>query len=76
MLRGRGFESQYWMHIFHICCTKNLTVCLKRPKINEKESGMAHFKKKNTAVKFEVLIMISVTIFGEIFATLAIFRAF
>ena len=55
MLRGRGFESQYWMHIFHICCTKNLTVCLKRPKINKKESGMAHFKKKNTAVKFEVL---------------------
>ena len=34
---------------------------------------MAHFKKKNTAVKFEVLIMISVTIFGKIFATLAIF---
>ena len=45
-LRGRGFES--WRHILDghfvtlICC-KNCIVCLKRPKINEKEAGVSPF---------------------------------
>ena len=30
---------------FHINCCKNCFVCLKRPKINEKEAMMAHFLK-------------------------------
>ena len=48
--RGRGFESQLWIldgHLFTLICCKNcFDVCLKRPKINEKRPGMAHFFKK------------------------------
>ena len=46
--KGRGFESRpvYWMDIFHIFCCKNCNVCLKRPKINEKEAGVGPFLKK------------------------------
>ena len=47
-LWGRGFESRHRIldihDIFHIV----LFVCLKRPKINKKRLGLAHFfKKKN-----------------------------
>ena len=31
-------STRYWMDIFHISC-KNSNVCLKRPKIDEKEAG-------------------------------------
>ena len=45
--RGRGFES--WRHIldghfFTLICCKSFIVCLKRPKINKKRPGLAHFK--------------------------------
>ena len=41
--KGRGFES--WHHILdgifsHIFVVKICNVCLKRPKINEKEAGV------------------------------------
>ena len=48
-LRGRGFESL--RHIldvhkkFTLICYKNCIVCLKRPKINEKDAGVDPFKK-------------------------------
>ena len=48
--KGRGFESQ--CHILdghdifsHWFVVKNCIVCLKRPKINEKEAGIGPFKK-------------------------------
>ena len=47
--KGCGFES--WHHIldghdiFTLICCKNCIVCLKRPKINEKEAGVGPFKK-------------------------------
>ena len=43
--RGHGFESQRRIldeHFAKICI-----VCLKRPKINEKEAGLAHFLKNS-----------------------------
>ena len=47
--KRRGFESQ--CHIpdgpfFILICCKNCIVCLKRPKINEKEAGFSPFLKK------------------------------
>ena len=50
--KGRGFESQHRMldghDIFsHWFVVKICNVCLKRPKINEKRPGSAHFFKKN-----------------------------
>ena len=47
--RGRGFKSQHrilegnFLHIFVVKI--ELFVCLKRPKINEKEAGYGPFKK-------------------------------
>ena len=32
-------------HFFTLICCKNCIVCLKRPKINEKEAGVGPFKK-------------------------------
>ena len=45
---GRWFES--WPrildgHFFTYICCKNCIVCLKRPKINEKEAGVGPIKK-------------------------------
>ena len=34
-----------WTFFTLICC-KNCTVCLKRPKINEKGPGLTHFLKR------------------------------
>ena len=45
---GRGFESQHRIldgHFFTYICCKNCNVCLKRPKINEKEAGVGPFLK-------------------------------
>ena len=44
--KGRGFES--WHHILdgifsHIFVVKICNVCLKRPKLNEKEAGVGPF---------------------------------
>ena len=47
-LRGRGFESWRGIldgHFFTLICCKNYIVCLKIPKINEKEAGVGPFKK-------------------------------
>ena len=57
--RGHGFKS--WRHILDgldiftfICCKKvyALFVCLKRPKINEKEDGIGPFFKKTSACMY------------------------
>ena len=41
---GSNPGTVHWMDIFftYICC-KNCNVCLKRPKINEKEAGVGPF---------------------------------
>ena len=41
---GRGFDLDG--HFFTYICYKNCYVCLKRPKINEKEAGVGPFFKK------------------------------
>ena len=46
--KGRGFESRHHIldgHFSHIFVVKICNVCLKRPKINEKEAGVGPFKK-------------------------------
>ena len=35
-----------WTFFTYICCKNYNDVCLKRPKINNKEAEMAHFLKK------------------------------
>ena len=42
---GRGFESRHCMDttFFKLICCKNCIVCLKRPKMNEKEAGDSPF---------------------------------
>ena len=43
-----GFKSRHCIldgHFFTYICCKNCIVCLKRPKINEKEAGVGPFKK-------------------------------
>ena len=49
--KGCGFESWHRIldghDIFTLICCKNCIVCLKRPKINEKEAGVDPFKKKS-----------------------------
>ena len=53
--KGRGFESQHRIldgHFFTYICCKNCNVCLKRPKINEKEAGVGPFKKKYLRIYF------------------------
>ena len=51
--KGRGFESQWYCHtgwtfltFFTLICCKNCIVCLKRPKMNEKEAGVGPFLKR------------------------------
>ena len=47
---GCGFKSRHRIldgHFFTYICCKNCNVCLKRPKINEKEADLAHFLKKD-----------------------------
>ena len=44
--KGCGFKSQHHIldgHFFTYICCKNCNVCLKRPKINEKEAGVGRF---------------------------------
>ena len=43
---GYGFESRHCIldgHFFTCICRKNCNVCLKRPKINEKEAVVGPF---------------------------------
>ena len=49
--KGRGFESRHHIldgHFSHIhsCCKNCNSVCLKRPKINEKQAGVGRFLNK------------------------------
>ena len=49
--KGCGFKSWRRMldahlDIFHMIGCKNCIVCLRRPKINEKEAGVGPFKKR------------------------------
>ena len=43
--KGREFPTPYtgWTFFTFICCKNCNAVCLKKPKINEKEAGLAHF---------------------------------
>ena len=44
--KGHGFKSRHRIldgHFFTYICCKNCIVCLKRPKINEKEAGVGTF---------------------------------
>ena len=44
--KGRGFNPvTVWTFFTYICCKNCNDVCLKRPKINEKEAGVGPFKK-------------------------------
>ena len=55
-LRSRGFESQCCildgLDFFTFICCKHCIVCLKRPTINGKDAGLAHFFffKKNSII--------------------------
>ena len=48
-MRGRGFKSRRRIldvnHILTLIFCKKCIVCLKRPKINEKEAGVGPLKK-------------------------------
>ena len=46
---GSNAGTIYWMEMTFsplICCINCIDVCAKRPKINEKRSGLAHLKKR------------------------------
>ena len=45
---GSNAGTVYWMDIFQFDFFKNCIVFLKRPKINKKRLGLAHFYKKST----------------------------
>ena len=46
-----------WTFFTSICC-KKINVCLKRPKINEKRPGLAHFfLKKNEINQKEAMVV-------------------
>ena len=48
---GSNPVAVYWMDIFaHLFVVKIVLFVLKRPKINEKEAGLAHFYKKKLNV--------------------------
>ena len=56
--KGSGFKSQRRIldgHFFLLLCCKNYIVCLKRPKINEKEAGRT---KCQTTTKIGTSIII------------------
>ena len=50
---GSNPSAVYWMDMtfFTLICCKNCIVCLKRPKINEKEAGDGPFLKFNLYCK-------------------------
>ena len=51
---GRGIDSWYRIldgHLFTYICCKNCIVCLKRPKIHEKEAVVGPFKKNKDGKK-------------------------
>ena len=53
-----GFKSRHRIldgHFFTYICCKNCNVCLKRPKINEKEPVVGPFNKKQLHAKNNVL---------------------
>ena len=62
--KGRGFESWHCIldgHIFtYICCKNCNDVCLKRPKINEKEAGVGPFFLKNTKGSFTLAAVVCI----------------
>ena len=54
---GRGFESEHRIldeHFLHIFVVKICNVCLKRPKINEKEAEVGPFLKRIRLLIFRV----------------------
>ena len=62
MVMGDDSCSRLWVRIpalnagwtfFTLICCKNCIVCLKRPKINEKEAGVGPFQKRLLNLIFE-----------------------
>ena len=48
---GSNSGAVYWMDIFHLVVLKKcINVCLKRPKINEKEAGVGSFFKNKISL--------------------------
>ena len=59
--KGCGFKSQCCIldgHFSTLICCKNCNVCLKRPKINEKEAEVGPFKKRLKQFVFVKTILI------------------
>ena len=53
--KGHGFGSRHCIldgHFFKNICCKNCNVCLKRPKIIEKEAGVGTFLKNKKQVLY------------------------
>ena len=50
--KGCGFESWHLIldDFFTLICCKKCIVCLKRPKINEKETGVGPFFKQSDKI--------------------------
>ena len=68
--RSRGFVNWMDMIFLRLICCKKCIVCLKRPKINEKEAGVGPFFKKTYTFSpiyyfFEVDTGLTVKIFGH-----------
>ena len=57
--KGCGFESQRWMDMtfFTLICCNNCIVCLKSPKINEKEARVGPFFKKKLTTVYHLLAL-------------------
>ena len=53
MTNVREVVGSTWMDIFHIDLSINCIVCLKRPKINEKETGFGPLKKSNLLARLK-----------------------
>ena len=51
---GLNPNTEYWMELTFftlICCKNCIDVCLKRPKINQKEAEVGPFKKDYNAAE-------------------------
>ena len=58
---GSNPSAVYWMDMTFftlICCTNCSGVCLKRPKISEKEAGVGPFFKKKRIEKNKIVFLV------------------
>ena len=68
--KGCGFESRCRIldeHYFTLICCKNCIVCLKRPKINEKEAGVGPFFEKtpllSNSLNLSTIFLVSISLY-------------